>query len=252
MKKLRMEQARQHTVEMEDKFNNEILRCCRLTKRYVTDHIFAPVKKRFDKTDVKLIDTDSVSAILKYSSHAKKTAVLNFASYKNPGGMFLQGSKAQEECLCHESFLYNVLREYELEYYNWNRVHLNKALYLNRALYSPDVIFERGEYRSKCDVITCAAPNFGTYSRYNKDLELNYVYLRDRIHFILKIAAENKVDTLILGAFGCGVFKQDPEQVALIFDEFLSTDFENVFETVIFAIPDRNSKNYKAFEKVFK
>ena len=68
----------------------------------------------------------------------------------------------------------------------------------------------------------------------------------------MKIAAENKVDTLILGAFGCGVFKQDPEQVALIFDEFLSTDFENVFETVIFAIPDRNSKNYKAFERVFK
>ena len=168
MKFLRAEQAKSHTTMMEDKFHYEINKCFRLTKRYVTDHLFYPYNKRYENTDITLIDIDSVSAILKYSSFNTKSAVLNFASYKHPGGLFLQGSNAQEESLCHESFLYNVLKEYELEYYTWNREHLNKALYLNRALYSPDVIFERGEYRSKCDVITCAAPNFGTNSRYNK------------------------------------------------------------------------------------
>ena len=46
-----------------------------------------------------------------YGGNFYKIAVLNFASFKNPGGMFYNGSSAQEESLCHESFLYNVLKK---------------------------------------------------------------------------------------------------------------------------------------------
>ena len=64
-----------------------------------------------------IVAEDSVEAIMNYSQG--KTAVLNFASYKEPGGGFMAGSQAQEESFCHESFLYNVLRQFQY-YYDWN------------------------------------------------------------------------------------------------------------------------------------
>ena len=53
----------------------------------------------------------------------------------------MEGSSAQEESLCHESFLYNVLSRYK-EYYHANTYCKNRNLYSDRALYSPDIIFE--------------------------------------------------------------------------------------------------------------
>lgn len=88
---------------------------------------------------------DSVKSAIQHRDG--KTAVLNFASYKNPGGKFMEGSSAQEECLCHASTLYNVLKQFPV-YYQWNRVHNNRALYTNRALYSEDVIFWMTVYAS--------------------------------------------------------------------------------------------------------
>lgn len=206
--------------------------------------------KRYSQTAIKLEALDSVSAVFKYTEQNSKTAVLNFASYKEPGGMFLQGSKAQEECLCHESTLYNVLREFDSTYYARNRKALNRALYQNVALYSPDVYFERGESIAKCDVITCAAPNFSAASRYcNVSREENTAVLEARIKFILYVAAAQQVDTLILGAFGSGVFGQDAKEVAEITMNLLK-HYDGVFKKVVFAVIDEKSANYQAFNDV--
>ena len=184
-----------------------------------------------------------------------KIAALNFASYKNPGGMFLDGSRAQEECLCHESFLYNVLKR-QTDYYAWNRMRLNKALYKDRALYTPDVrFFKKGNVKTDpdgvlCDVITCAAPNKSAAQKYTGISEAeNSAVLKDRIHFLLQVAALNKAEVLILGAYGCGVFGQDPKEVAAIFKDELEMF---TFKEAVFAIikSDRDN-NYEAFEGVF-
>lgn len=196
---------------------------------------------------IKLVDKDAVSAIV--DEHHGKTAVLNFASYKNPGGMFLKGSCAQEESLCHESFLYNVLRRFEQAYYVPNNNTKNRAMYTNKALYSPDIVFYHDNHAVPCDVITCAAPNFSAGAKYaNVTPEFNSRCLRSRIQFVLDVAACNHVDTLILGAFGCGVFGQNPKEVAIIMHNLLP---EYPFKTVVFAIPDKNHANYKAFAEVF-
>ena len=63
------------------------------------------------------------------------------------------------------------------------------------------------------------------------------------------MAAINRVDTLILGAFGCGVFGQDPIEVATIFKEYLGK-YPFVFDKVIFAIPNKESTNYLAFNEI--
>lgn len=200
---------------------------------------------------LRLLAEDSVTALCncKAKHPSQKVAVLNFASYKNPGGMFLKGSRAQEECLCHESFLYNVLCEFEEEYYSQNRKTLRRAMYTNRAIYAPDVHFYHNGGDVTCDVITCAAPNFSAGAKYaNVDSATNSKALFSRIRFVLDVAAVQKVDTLVLGAFGCGVFGQNPTEVAEIMRDLAG---KYPFAEVIFAIPDPNHENYVSFAKVF-
>lgn len=255
-KEKRAEKAREHTQEMEYYYGDEIKDCIEESKIYSDGFEINHKTYTREHTEFILEDTDSVSAILKHATefddeNLYNTAVLNFASYKNPGGMFYKGSKAQEESLCMESYLYNVLKEFN-DYYDWNNKHKNKALYLNRAIYSPNVRFERGEEYKFCDVLTCAFPNKTASQKYcNVSDEENSKVLRDRMDFILKIAKDNLVENLILGAGGCGVFGQDPYEVAQIFKELLTTKYK-CFDKVIFAIPNKNEENYKAFEKVFK
>ena len=95
---------------------------------------------------------------------------------------------------------------------------------MNRGLYSPNIIFYKDGNCVSCDVITCAAPNKSTAQKYqNVSDEENTRVLRSRIKFVLDIAKDNYVDTLILGAYGCGVFGQDAKEVASIFKEYLNT-----------------------------
>jgi len=85
---------------------------------------------------------------------------------------------------------------------------INRGIYLNRALYSKDILFERERQKVYADVITCAAPNAGVaeYVCGVRDKELREAML-DRINFMLSVAEEHGVQTLILGAWGCGIQK---------------------------------------------
>lgn len=224
------------------------------------------------RPEITVVDSDTVSALFDasiYNAENKvngpRYQVLNFASYTNPGGGFENGSLAQEEMLCHESNLYLVLKAHLHDFYVWNKEHLNGSLYENRGLYSPCVRFfasdedmEEGRYLS-ADVITVAAPIVSIRQRYVKPAftqKENEEALKERIGFVLDIANKNAVvmhrgnpkTTLILGAFGCGAFGQDPKVVASIFKKYLDEESYN-FLRVIFAIPD--GKNLEAFREVF-
>lgn len=193
------------------------------------------------KVELIVEQTDSVSAVLKHAKEGIKPVVANFASYKIPGGMFLQGSKAQEECLCHESTLYNVI-SYFKDYYAWNNANKNKALYTNRALYSESIFFKRNTESMFCDVITCAAPNYSAAAKYQLiSPEENLITLRSRIRFIKWILEQKGVDVFIFGAFGCGVFGQHPQIVAQICkEEFVKSD---TIKKVYFSIIDEKTAN---------
>ena len=249
-KEERAKLAQNHTKEMEDLYKDEIEDCIDETLAYNANSKF--IEKRLNNKQIIIVDEiDSVGAVFKYVNINEITAVLNFASYNNPGGNFINGSKAQEECLCHESYLYNVLKG-RIGYYKINHKNKNKCLYTDRALYSPNVRFIRGDKDVFCDVITCAAPNKTAAQKYCKvSDEENSKVLKERIEFVLKIAQDNGVDNLILGAYGCGVFGQDPLEVAKIFKEFLSGKYK-CFNKVIFAIPNKLEVNYRCFQKIFK
>ena len=243
-KEKRAQKAVEWTEKMEREHLNLIQNSIQNTTIYTNElKVIIPLKK---EPEVILTDLDSVSAIFEYAKENKKMAILNFSSYKNAGGGFIRGSKAQEECLCYESFLYNVLRTFETKFYVKNRKDLNRSLYQNKALYSSNIHFYRDDLEACCDVITCAAPNFSAVRRQGVTRNENNKVLQSRIQYILDIASINHVDTLILGAFGCGVFGQNPLDVASITKTLLK---EYSFKTIVFAILDAHSENYKAFEK---
>jgi len=205
---------------------------------------------------------------------SKRVAVLNFASATNPGGGVVHGASAQEESLCRCSTLYPTLDQdltWE-KYYNVNR-ELHDSLHTDACIYSPDIIIckDDGDYPKrlpeenwcKVDVITCAAPNLRdiTTNRYNlddgekvsiTDAQLYAIHV-SRARQILNVAASNNVDILVLGAFGCGAFRNNPEIVATAYRDVLE-ECGKWFERVVFAIYCRNyeTENYSSFTKYFK
>mgnify|MGYP004454654373 FL=1 len=248
-------QAQKHKEECERLYADEIKRCIEESKvhtfgagRAIPDF---EIKKPVN-TEIILDDTDSVTALYNCNEN-EIVAILNFASYKNPGGMFLKGSMAQEEALCHESILYNVLSapRFQEEFYGPNHNRLNRGMYGDDLIYSRDVLFIDPSGNTYGDVITCAAPNAGVASEIcHVKPNIIKAYLKARIQHVLYIALKNDVDVVILGAYGCGVFKNDPYDVAAIFKDELDTTFEGAFDKIIFAIPDSKSNNYKAFQDI--
>lgn len=199
------------------------------------------VTKREQTTEVIVADMETFDAALKYGEG--KTCVLNFASFKNPGGGFLKGTVAQEEYLCQNSTLYNVLSQFT-SYYEKNRLNTNDALYWNRAIYSPGIVVLPSEV--KVDVLSCAAPNIKA-SRMIDSKKVQAVI--SRIKFMLDILEKEACDTVILGAFGCGVFGNDPRFVAKTFRS--QGVLHRGFKRVVFAIPNSKSVNHRAFEEVY-
>lgn len=252
--------AKEHINMMGDQYKNDIDECVVSTINYDNDKVLDKIQHishidNFinDNMKITLIASTTVDTALSVCDDKPNSdiALLNFASYKNAGGAFQKGMFAQEESLCHSSYLFNVLSEFPM-FYSENRQHLNHGMYENKALFSPNVkFFDNDNNKSVfCSVITCAAPNKSPAIRYGLFTnEENTEALRSRIKFILDIAYVSGVKTLILGAFGAGVFKQDPHEVANIFKEYLTTTHK-VFDNVIFAIPNITDKNYIAFDEI--
>lgn len=215
---------------------------------------------QFDKADkpckynVLADGSDSVTFNSRYAD--KKICVLNFASSKNPGGGFMTGALAQEEALCQASNLYSILERHK-SFYEYNRENLNRGQYVDGIIFIEDCLFFRNNYKNVepklVDVITCAAPNRKT-ARINGvgESEIECTMSR-RIEQILKVAIANKVKVLALGAFGCGVFGNDPKKVASIMWTILEIrGYNEYFDEIIFPMNGTSGKNVKAFNTVFK
>jgi len=199
-------------------------------------------------------DCSTVRAILN-ASHAgeKKISVLNFASAKNPGGGFLNGAMAQEESLAASSGLYQTLTAH-WEYYETNR-NTTSMIYTDGAIYSPDVVFFRDENFQLLEtpvlasVLTLPAVNYGQVLLKGEDTELAKEKMRARMKRSLQIMKKEGAKNLILGAYGCGVFRNNPKDIAVWWKELLDEGYQNDFERICFAILDRsqNQTCLKAF-----
>lgn len=247
----RAKNAQQHTQEMQQKYSKEIAKSIAGSKIYTE---MPEIKTQNLTTQVDIVAMDTVSALYMYKTTYTHIALLNFASYTHAGGGYMLGSIAQEECLCQESDLYNILNAFEAEYYQKNRADMHDGLYSNRGIYIPQVVFCKDGCTEtvSADVITVAAPN---KNRSNGKVtnEEQRKALRSRIDFLLGMGATNEVELLILGAFGCGAFGQNPIEVASIFKELLETKYKGVYKQIVYAIPlNVKNNNLEAFETVYQ
>jgi uncharacterized protein (TIGR02452 family) len=195
----------------------------------------------------------------------KRTAVLNFASATNPGGGVEKGASAQEECLCRVSTLYPCLADQKMRasFYTPHRKNGN-ALHNDDIIYTPNVLVIKDDDHNllsepfSVDIISCAAPNLRERpsNQYNigdtikvqiSDNKLLALHEK-RARKIFSSAIANGVEILILGAFGCGAFQNDPHIVAQAYKNVLP-DFAHYFHTIEFAIfcNAKNIENYQVF-----
>ncbi|MER6562993.1 TIGR02452 family protein, partial [Streptomyces sp. NPDC001027] len=173
-------------------------------------------------------------------------AVLDFASARNPGGGFLNGAQAQEEALCRASALHTCLLEAR-GFYDHHRTHRD-PFYTDRVIHSPAVPVFRDDRGRLLDepyavgFLTAAAPNAGVVLRTTPQRagELPRA-LSARAERVLETAAAHGYRRLVLGAWGCGVFRNDPAQVAEAFRALLAAGgrFEHRFAHVVFGVLDR-------------
>ena len=185
-------------------------------------------------------------------------AALNFASAKNPGGGFLGGSQAQEESLARASALY-VCLEKQTTYYDANRRCLS-LLYTDHLIVSPRVPVFRGDDEQLLEapweltILTSPAPNAGAIAKNephaSDEIESTF---RRRVEQVLAAAAAFDQTALVLGAWGCGVFGNDPALVARLFAESLlpPSRFAGKFEHIAFAVLDRRGDTIAPFAETF-
>jgi uncharacterized protein (TIGR02452 family) len=178
---------------------------------------------------------------------------LNFASARNPGGGFLSGARAQEESLARSSGLYACIAPMR-EMYDYNR-HRSTCLYSDFMIYSPRVPVFRDDAGTLLELpylasfITAPAVNVGAlHISENSQVEPT---MRKRAELVLRVAHRHRHELLVLGAWGCGAFRNDPDLIARLFAEHLGPSglFHNVFGQVIFAIVDfsKNQDNLRTF-----
>lgn len=211
---------------------------------------------RADECRYSFIEADTISAAIK--AHAENPnshiAVLNFASFKNPGGGFMRNAIAQEESLCYCTNLYPALAVHNDDWYVPHQKHLHKGMYENQSLLSHGVTVlasEPGkllptEEQFTIDVLTCAAPNWSAALKYGTLTEEELkAATRDRIKYVMRVFSNYDYDNVIVGAYGCGVFKNDP---TVVVQAFLKAMGMYKLKHVTFAVPDKNSYCYRAFE----
>lgn len=207
-------------------------------KRSIVPDATLPSNERIALTEtrVQVTNETTLGASRRLVERGLQPLALNFANGIHPGGGFLSGARAQEEVLCRSGALYQTLVGDPM-YQEHRRRQLPDST--DWAIYSPDVpVFRMDDGTALqqpwlLSFITCAAPYAAVIGQpQSGDL------LQKRIHRVLAIARSYGHSALVLGAWGCGAFANDPHRTAIDFRQALENDFSRAFSDIVFAITD--------------
>lgn len=211
-------------------------------------------KEKTPINNVYIVPEDSFQAAKKYNN----PLVMNFANAHKPGGGFEFGATAQEEALCRCSTLIASIGSTKAkEMYRYNNLH-TIAVESDYMLLSKVCVFRN----EKCElvrnpflagVITVPAPNRIGLAAFTSVEKINAAMIK-RIQIMLLVAKEYNYKSLVLGAWGCGAFHNEPENVAKCFKIVLEDyGYAKYFDTICFAIyGNENGKNITVFRECFE
>ena len=275
VQRIKVFQDTMNWVTTEKDLSDSITKAKKSTEIFWEDSYPSFNQKTLYETKVTVSKNRSFEAAVKLNKETpgNKIAVMNFANAFHAGGGVTNGSSAQEECLCRTSTLYPLLYRRSLRdtFYKHHQ-DLNTAKASDALIYTEGVIICKTdedlpkrmpkEDWVSVDVITVAAPDLRNISNIHAELvgngtcmndaELFGYHVKRAIH-VLTCAAAKKADILVLGAFGCGAFQNNPEVVARAYKVALE-EFPKVFKRIEFAIycrPDDDT-NYQIFKKALK
>jgi uncharacterized protein (TIGR02452 family) len=219
-------------------------RCVEATRAYPPDQKLAGGGTPGGKpTAITVTNETTLAAARPLVEQGLRVVALNFASATAPGGGFLSGARAQEESLARSSGLYACLVGHPMYAFHRER---RDATYTDYAIHSPDVPVIRTDDGAllerpwPCSFITCAAVNASAVLQRDPSRRPEILRaMRLRVGKVLAVAAAHAHETLVLGAWGCGAFGNDADEIAGLFREALAgPPFAGAFATVVFAVTD--------------
>jgi len=222
----------------------------------IIEHDINLQKKYKQPASITVVNQSVIDTFIYSSYHY---GILNFASAYHPGGGYLNGALAQEETLCYGSNLYNLQRKFDQEYYEYNKSKKTKC-YSDRMIYTPNTIYIRNDAYQLltqpiyADVLTSPAVNMGAALFKGEDKEKCETIMKNRMRKILNVFSKYN-DRIILGAFGCGVFRNDPQLIAKYWYELLyQEEWIYCFKEIIFAVFDKTKEQntFNQFCKILK
>jgi len=205
-------------------------------------------------TKIEVVNETTLSGVQRLMATGRHPAALNLASATHPGGGFLGGARAQEEYLARSSGLYACLRGNPM--YSFHRA-CHDPLYTNYVIYSPGVPIFRGDDGALLEepytvgIITSPAVNAAVLDPQRR-AEIGPA-MWERILKVLAVGVAHGHDSLVLGAWGCGAFRNDGHEIAGLFAKALGESFRGAYRHVVFAIVDwsHERKFIAPFERVF-
>lgn len=195
-----------------------------------------PPARRIEETLVVVRNETTLMAARRFADRGIRCLALNFANGVEPGGGFLHGALAQEEAICRSSALYATLLGDPMYASHRARPLPDSSDWIILSKDVPVFRTDAGELLSApwgADFATCAAPYAPTVGQARSG-EL----MESRIRRVLALARAHEYEALVLGAWGCGAFKNDPRRVASIFRTAITDDFDGCFREIVFAISD--------------
>ena len=211
-----------------------------------------------EPTIVEVKNIDCLYAGVQLKEQGYNPAVLNMASRRNPGGGVATGAAAQEETLFRRTNLFRSLYQFApyAEQYGIKRSQHQYPLDRNfGGIYTPDAIyFRESEQKGYALMDEPVGLSFITVAGMNRpDLTTDGMIaahhvepIKNKIRTIFRMGLVHGHDSLVLGALGCGAFRNPPRHVARLFHEVMDEpEFKNKFRRIVFAILDDHNAHQK-------
>ena len=225
------------------------------------------------KTSIRIVNEDTFNAAITLAAEAPsagRVAVLNMASHSHPGGGWLKGAMAQEEALCYRSSLALSLHR---RYYPWKQlmgvytpdvVVIRSDIPSGHKLLLPDVKAEELPVVSVLGIAALRCPE--TRRVKEQDASSGHIVeqtvyadsasrdlTKAKMRLCLRMAARQGHRLLVLGALGCGAFRNPKREVAHCWLEVLrEAEFQGGWwQEIVFAVYDRkNEGNFEVFQEI--